>query len=232
MGSVRNSLRLQEQTFHCMDDQKLKDVCGGNTRNTQNKQTHKTHNLSLNLFLDCAVDWSIGHIKKPNPASKIQHPESSIQSMLKPPASKACSSLVLRTTANADKVIPLVVMEASSINLNERRVAQNGEAYTFAEYVDFYGFQHALTLWQTHSAEQPVDTTRGPPESRAEQPEDMNSAEQPVDTIIGPLSLVPHRPTTRSLVQNSLETRAVLTTTEPPLKCQGAYYGAPPLGHL
>ena len=77
-------------------------------------------------------------------------------------------------------------MEASSINLNERRVAQNGEAYTFAEYVDFFGFQHALTLWQTHSAEQPVDTTGGPPESRAEQPGDMNSAEQPVDTTVGP----------------------------------------------
>ena len=43
----------------------------------------------------------------------------------------------------------------------------------------------ALTRWQTNSAEQPVDTIVGHPQSRAEQSGDINSAEQPVDTIVG-----------------------------------------------
>ena len=38
----------------------------------------------------------------------------------------------------------------------DSRVAWDGEAYTFAEYADFYGFQNAMTLWQTNSAEQPA----------------------------------------------------------------------------
>ena len=70
------------------------------------------------------------------------------------------------------------------LNLKERRVAMDGAAYTFEEYVDYYGFQKALTLWQTNSAEQPVDTIVGHPESHAEQPGDINSAEQPVGTIV------------------------------------------------
>ena len=56
-------------------------------------------------------------------------------------------------------------------HLSERRVAWDGAAYTFAEYADHYGFQSAHDLWQTNSAEQPVDTIVGHPESRAEQPE-------------------------------------------------------------
>ena len=72
-------------------------------------------------------------------------------------------------------------MEAVSLNLTERRVAWDGEAYTFTEYAEFYGFQRALTFWQTNSAEQPVDTIVGHPGSHAEQPGDINSAAQPVD---------------------------------------------------
>jgi hypothetical protein len=78
-------------------------------------------------------------------------------------------------------------MEALSLNLTERHADGDGQAYTFAEYADFYGFQSALTFWHTafvwlpNGAEQPVDTIVGHPESRAEQPGDINSAAQPVD---------------------------------------------------
>jgi hypothetical protein len=81
-------------------------------------------------------------------------------------------------------------MEALSLNLTERRVVWDGETYTFEEYVDFYGFQSALTRWQTNSAEQPVDTIVGHPESRAEQPGDINSAAQPVDLTASSVSSV------------------------------------------
>ena len=60
-------------------------------------------------------------------------------------------------------------MEALSLNLAERRVACDGEAYTFKEYVDFYGF-NALSRWQTSSAEQPVDTIVGQSESKRKGP--------------------------------------------------------------
>jgi len=76
-------------------------------------------------------------------------------------------------------------MEELNVDLNERRVDGDGEAYTFKDYVDFYGFKIGLTRWQTNSAEQPVDTIVGHPDSRAEQSGDINDAEQPVDTIVG-----------------------------------------------
>ena len=60
-------------------------------------------------------------------------------------------------------------MEALSLNLAERRVACDGEAYTFKEYVDFYGF-NALSRWQTSSAEQPVGTIVGQSESKRKGP--------------------------------------------------------------
>ena len=74
-------------------------------------------------------------------------------------------------------------MQALSIDLTERRVALNGEAYTFTEYAEFYGVERGLTFWETatvwlpNSAEQPVDTILGHPESRAEQHGDATSAE-------------------------------------------------------
>ena len=86
-------------------------------------------------------------------------------------------------------------MEELSLDLNDRRVDGDGEAYTFEEYVDFYGFKSALSRWQTNSAEQPLDTIGGNPESRAEQPGDINSAAQPVHITARSLSSVvkPHR---------------------------------------
>jgi hypothetical protein len=75
-------------------------------------------------------------------------------------------------------------MEALSIDLTERRVALNGEAYTVTEYAEFYGVERGLTFWETatvwlpNSAEQPVDTILGHPESRAEQHGDATSAAQ------------------------------------------------------
>ena len=60
-------------------------------------------------------------------------------------------------------------MEALSLNLAERRVACDGESYTFKESVDFYGF-NALSRWQTSSAEQPVDTIVGQSESKRKGP--------------------------------------------------------------
>ena len=74
--------------------------------------------------------------------------------------------------------------DCAGLSLSDRRVAGNGEAYTFAEYVDYYGFQSALSLWQTNSAEHPVDTIVGHLESRAEHPRDINSAEESVGTIV------------------------------------------------
>ena len=74
-------------------------------------------------------------------------------------------------------------MEELNVDLNERRVDGDGVAYTFQEYVVFYGFQTARTLWQTNSAEQPVDIIVGHSESHDEKPGDINSAAQPVDII-------------------------------------------------
>ena len=59
-------------------------------------------------------------------------------------------------------------MEALSLNLTERRVAKDGAAYTFAEYADFYGFQSALTLWQTSNAQQPACSAARPAQSSEE----------------------------------------------------------------
>ena len=69
-------------------------------------------------------------------------------------------------------------MEALSLDLNERRVDGDGEAYTFQEYVVCYGLQTARTLWQSNSAEQPVDIIVGHSESHDETPGDINSAAQ------------------------------------------------------
>ena len=37
---------------------------------------------------------------------------------------------------------------SGSLNLTERRVAWDGETYTFEEHAQYYGFQSALTFWQ------------------------------------------------------------------------------------
>ena len=48
-------------------------------------------------------------------------------------------------------------------NLNERRIAWDGEAYTFEELSTYYGFASGLAIWRKSecrdSAEQPVGST-------------------------------------------------------------------------
>ena len=36
--------------------------------------------------------------------------------------------------------------ESGVLNLNERRIARDGEAYTFAEFATYYGFASALAI--------------------------------------------------------------------------------------
>ena len=78
-------------------------------------------------------------------------------------------ALTLWQTNSAEQPVDTNVGHTLSLNLTERRVAREGNAYTFAEYADFYGFQSALTLWQTNSAEQPVDINRIHLQNTAEQ---------------------------------------------------------------
>ena len=78
-------------------------------------------------------------------------------------------ALTLWQTNSAEQPVDTNVGHTLSLNLTERRVARDGDAYTFAEYADFYGFQSALTLWQTNSAEQPVDINRIHLQNTAEQ---------------------------------------------------------------
>ena len=53
-------------------------------------------------------------------------------------------------------------------NLNERRIAWDGEAYTFEELSTYYGFASGLAIWRKSecrdSAEQPVGITSSRPE--------------------------------------------------------------------
>ena len=81
-------------------------------------------------------------------------------------------------------------METVNFGLNERRVDQDGQAYTFQEYLEFYGSQSGKTRWKTNSAEQPVDAIVGRPESRAEQHGNINSAAPPVDITASSVSSV------------------------------------------
>ena len=96
--------------------------------------------------------------------------------------------------------------EAGVLNLNERRIAWDGEAYTFAEFATHYGFESAFAIWQESecrdSAAQPgqpgqlqpaqsVDITASHSEDSAGQPgqpvgitaSPEDSAEQPVGII-------------------------------------------------
>ena len=85
------------------------------------------------------------------------------------------------------------------LNLNERRVAWDGEAYALEEFAEFYGFANGLAIWQQSecqdSAEQPVGITasHSQDENNAAQPvgitashsHDEDSAEQPGGTTAG-----------------------------------------------
>ena len=63
------------------------------------------------------------------------------------------------------------------VDLQERRIAWDGEAYTFEEFATHYGLSSALGLWQKSecldSAEQPVSITGGHPVDSAARPVDM-----------------------------------------------------------
>ena len=64
--------------------------------------------------------------------------------------------------------------ESAVLNLNERRTALDGEAYTFEEFPTYYGFDSWFAIWHKSecldSAEQPVGITASLPEDSAEQP--------------------------------------------------------------
>ena len=38
--------------------------------------------------------------------------------------------------------------ESAFLNLNERRIDLDGEAYTFEEFATYYGFDSGLAMWQ------------------------------------------------------------------------------------
>ena len=63
--------------------------------------------------------------------------------------------------------------ESIVLNLNERRIAADGERYALEEFAEFYGFTRGLAIWQQSacqdSAEQPVGIT-------ASHSQDENSA--------------------------------------------------------
>ncbi len=64
----------------------------------------------------------------------------------------------LRTTSLASAARP--ADESGVLNLNERRIAWDGEAYTFEEFATHYGFATGLARWRSSdSAEQPVTAT-------------------------------------------------------------------------
>jgi hypothetical protein len=65
--------------------------------------------------------------------------------------------------------------ESGVVNLNERRRAWDGEAYTFEEFATHYGFANGLAMWRSRdSAELPVGITAQP----GQQPDSSDSAEQ------------------------------------------------------
>ena len=75
---------------------------------------------------------------------------------------------------------------------NERRIAQNGKAYTYEEFAAYYDSQILLAMWQEaevlHSAEQPANTDGSSiPEGQDAglSREEPAAAAGPVDTIAG-----------------------------------------------
>ena len=97
--------------------------------------------------------------------------------------------------------------ESAVIDLNERRIARDGKAYTFEQFALYYGVAYALTIWRgtecLDSAEQPVDVIADRPQDTVEEPDSIDclttpegqhsrlsrdelaAAEQPVDITAG-----------------------------------------------
>ena len=98
------------------------------------------------------------------------------------------------------------------LNLNERRMAWDGEAYTFLQFVEYYGVTAGLAHWMLDSAEQPV----GPTASFAE-----GSAEQPVGIIASlPLQCVAAQQVSAGQPGNSSQNDA----TQPNQTCDLALF--------
>ena len=77
------------------------------------------------------------------------------------------------------------------LDLNERRIALDGEAYTFEEFATYYGFATGLANWQnskcldsSDSVEQPVGTTASHPDDSAEQPVAMTASHLESQSIL------------------------------------------------
>ena len=80
----------------------------------------------------------------------------------------------------------------SQLDLNERRIASDGEAYTFEQFATYYDFKTALAMWQEaeglDSAEQPVNTdSLSIPEGQDARlsRNELAAVARPVDTITG-----------------------------------------------
>ena len=84
--------------------------------------------------------------------------------------------------------------ESASVDPMERRIASDGEAYSFQSFTTYYGSELGLTRWRQcavyaphartmrDSAEQPVATTASLPDHSAEQP-DATAASLPEDSV-------------------------------------------------
>ena len=78
----------------------------------------------------------------------------------------------LEAASSASAALP--AHESGVLILNERRIACDGEAYTFEEFATYYGFASGLAIWQKceclDNPERPVGITASHPEDSAEQP--------------------------------------------------------------
>ncbi len=74
---------------------------------------------------------------------------------------------------------------------DKRRLALDGEAYTFEEFATYYGFENGVAIWRKSecldSAEPPVAITASDPEDSAEVPvaitASSGSAERPATSV-------------------------------------------------
>ena len=73
-----------------------------------------------------------------------------------------CRRLVLQETRSLASAAQ-AAHESGVLNLNERRIARDGKAYTFEEFATHYGFAHGLAMWPSRdSAELLVGVTEQP----------------------------------------------------------------------
>ena len=79
---------------------------------------------------------------------------------------------------------------------DKRRLALDGEAYTFEEFATYYGFENGVAIWRksecVDSAEPPVAITASDPEDSAELPVAI-TASDPEDTAEQPVGITASR---------------------------------------